>query len=95
MEQSQTIPLTIYKHRTPQPTEFHSRNIRQQPTLRDKNHLLLIFKFYIYSARNTKQQNFDYLKKTVKKIKELEKELTGSNQLKLLKKWIPFDHIID
>ena len=51
------------------------------------NHLLLIFKFYIYSARNTKQLNFDNLKITIKKIKEIEKELNRSNKLKLLKKW--------
>ena len=59
------------------------------------NHLLLIFKFYIFSARNTKQLNFDNLKKTIKKIKKLEKQLTGSNKLKLLNKWCPIDHIID
>ena len=59
------------------------------------NHLLLILKFYILSARNTKQLNFDNLKKTIKKIKKLEKQLTGSNKLKLLNKWCPIDHIID
>ena len=59
------------------------------------NHLLLIFKFYIYSARNTKQLNFDNLKITIKKIKEIEKELNSSNKLKLLKKWHPIDHMID
>ena len=55
------------------------------------NHLLLIFKFYIYSARNTKQLNFDNLMITIKNIKEIEKQLTSSNKLKLLKKW----HLID
>ena len=59
------------------------------------NHLLLIFKFHIYSARNTKQFNFDNLKITIKKIKNIEKELSGSNKLKLLKKWHPIDHMID
>ena len=59
------------------------------------NHLLLVFKFCIYSAKNTKQLNFDNLKKTVKKIKELEKELTEPNKLKLLQKWRPIDHISD
>ena len=59
------------------------------------NHLLLIFKFYIHSARNTKQLNFDNLKITIKKIKEIEKELNSSNKLKLLKKWHPIDHMID
>ena len=50
------------------------------------NHLLLILKFYIFSARNTIQLNFDNLKKKVKKIKKLETELTGSKKLKLLNK---------
>ena len=59
------------------------------------NHLLLIFKFHIYSARNTKQLNFDNLKITIKKIKNIEKELSSSNKLKLLKKWHPIDHMID
>ena len=61
------------------------------------SHLLLIFKFYIYSARNTRQLNFNNLKRTIKKnkIKELKKELTGCNKLKLLKEWCPVDHIID
>ena len=59
------------------------------------NHLLLIFKFYIFSARNTKQLNFDNLKKAIKKIKELEKELTGSNKLRLLNKWHPINDITD
>ena len=35
------------------------------------NHLLLIFKFYIYNARNTKQLNFGNLKIKIKKIKEI------------------------
>ena len=59
------------------------------------NHLLLIFKFYIYSTRNTRQLNFNNLMITIKKIKEIEKELTSLNKLKLLKKWHSIDHIID
>ena len=59
------------------------------------NHVLLIYKFYIYSARNTKQLKFDNLKKTIKKIKVLENKLTGSNKLNFLNKWRPIDHIID
>ena len=50
------------------------------------NHLLLIFIFFIYSARNTNQLNVDNLKITIKKIKEIEKELNSSNKLKFLKK---------
>ena len=50
------------------------------------NHLLLILKFYIHSPRKTKQLSFNNLKITIKKIKEIEKEITSSNKLKLLKK---------
>ena len=57
------------------------------------NHLLLIFKFYVYNARNTKQLNFDNLKKNNLEIKGLERELTGSNKLKLLKKGRLIDNI--
>ena len=58
------------------------------------NHLLLIFKFYICSARNTKQLNFDNSKTTIKKIKKLEKELTGPDKLTLFRKWRRTDYII-
>ena len=76
--------------------QYHSQFVYiPQSTPQSFMHLLLIFKFYIYSARNTKQLNFDNLKKTIKKIKHLEKELTGSNKLKLLKKCRSIDHNID
>ena len=58
------------------------------------NHVLLIFNFFIYSARNTKQLHIDNLMITIKKIKEIEKEVTSSSKLKLLKKWYPIDHRI-
>ena len=32
---------------------------------------------------------------TIKKIKEIEKELSSSSKLKLLNKWYPIDHMID
>ena len=79
-------------HSTPQSSIVGIFDNNQQSSL--LNYLLLIFKFYIYSARNTKQLNFDNLKITMKKIKELEKELTSSNKLKLLNKWHPIDHIV-
>ena len=80
-------------HSTPQSSTVVIFNNNQHSVL--INHLLLITKFYIYSARNTKQLNFDNLRITIKKIKELEKELTSSNKLKLLKKWHPIDHLTD
>ena len=97
MEQTQTMLLTIYKHPplhfTPQNSILAISDNNQHLEL--INHLLLIFKFYIYSARITKELNFDNLKITLKKIKELEMELNSSNKLKLLKKWHPIDHMTD
>ena len=59
------------------------------------NQLLLIFKFYIYSTRNTKRLNFDNLK-IISKIKEIEKELPIFNKLqKLLNKWHPINCMTD
>ena len=95
MEKTQAIFLKIYKHPTLQSTDSIVRLFDNNQHSVLINHLLLIFKYYIDSARNTKQLNFNNLKITIKKIKELEKELTGSNNLKLLKKWRSIDHIID
>ena len=74
-----------------------SRNIIQG--IFDKNqhselidHLWITFKFNVCSARNTKQLNFDNLRITIKKIKEIEKELTSPNKLMLLKKWHFINH---
>ena len=37
------------------------------------NHLLLIFKFYVYKARSIKEVNFNILKRKIKKVQEKEK----------------------
>ena len=58
------------------------------------NNLLLIFKFYIYSARNTEQLNFDNLKITIKGIKEIKKELSSSNKLKEMTSYWSYDWLI-
>ena len=39
--------------------------------------------------------SFDKLNITIKRIKEIEIELTSSKKLKLWKKWHPIDHMID
>ena len=39
--------------------------------------------------------SFDNLKITIKRIKEIKKELTSSNKRKLLKKWHSIDRMID
>ena len=80
-------------HSTPQSSILGIFDNNQHSEL--TNHLLLIFKFYIYSARNTKQLNFDNLKITIKNIKEIETKSTSSNKLKLLNEWHPIDHMID
>ena len=80
-------------HSTPQSSILEIFDNNQHSEL--INHLLLIFKFYVYSARNTKQLSSDNLKIKIKRIEEIEKELTSSNKLKLLKKWHPIDHMID
>ena len=85
--------FTNIPHSTPQSTLLWMFDNNQHSEL--INHLLLSFKFYIYSAKNTKQLNFDKLKITINKIKKIEKELTSSNKRKLLKKWHPIDHMID
>ena len=95
MEKTQTTLLKIHKYPTFHSTEFHSRNFDYNQHLELINHLLLIFKFYSYTTRNTKQLNFDNLMITIKKIKEIEKEFTSSNKLKLLKKWHPIYHMTD
>ena len=93
MEQTQTIYSQFINipHSTPQSSIVGIFDNNQHSML--IIHLLLIFKFCIYSARNTKQLNFVNLKTAIKKIKELEKELSGCN--KLLNKWRPIDHVID
>ena len=54
------------------------------------NHLLLIFKLYIYRSRKTKLLNFNVLLAEVKNIKKIEKKLsfiTDIRQAKFIEKW--------
>ena len=48
------------------------------------NHLLLIFKFYVYEARSTKEVNFNILKRKIKKVQETEKIYQRIMQIKTL-----------
>ena len=41
------------------------------------NHLFLIFKFHVFNSRMKKQLNFESFKIKIKKIKTIEKNLTG------------------
>ena len=60
-------------HSTPQSSALGIFDNNQHSKL--INRLIIIFKFYIYSARNTNQLHFDNIMMTIKKIKEIEKEL--------------------
>ena len=54
------------------------------------NHLLLIFKFYVYKARSIKEVNFNILKRKIKKVQEMEKNKSKNNSnkyAKYKKKW--------
>ena len=58
------------------------------------NHLILIFKFYIYNARNSRKLVFQRLITNIKKVRETEKNIT-SNYLKFEHKWCPLKNILN
>ena len=54
------------------------------------NHLLLLFKYYIYNARDRKHLVFEVLMKNIKNIYDTEKNLSDQNphqKTKVLTKW--------
>ena len=54
------------------------------------NHLLLIFKFHVYNARSIKKVNIDILKRKIKKVQEMAKNISQTNEnkyAKYKKKW--------
>ena len=54
------------------------------------NHLLLLFKYYIYNARDRKHLVFEALMKNIKNIYDIEKDLADQDphkKTKFLKKW--------
>ena len=57
---------------TPQSAMFVFLDINTNVNL-ISNHLLLIFKIYVYKARSIKEVNFNILKIKIKKVKEMEK----------------------
>ena len=56
------------------------------------NHVLLIFKNYLYKARKNKDLNFNILKNHLTKIRELEANLKASD--KYSKKWAVISNIL-
>ena len=57
------------------------------------NHIILIYKFYIYNSRNRGYLNIEHLKAIIDKTKRIEEE-TSKHELKIsskcLMKWRPF-----
>ena len=58
------------------------------------NHILLIFRYYIFKARLVKKVNVYVFKIKIKRLQETEKKVSQNNQkknLKYNKKWRDFD----
>ena len=87
LSKSITIPQT-----TPQSSIFGFLDINEHSML--INHLFLIFKYHVFNARKTKLLDFETFKVLIRKVKETEKNLLGSNKTKILKKWRPIDQVI-
>ena len=58
------------------------------------NHLILIFKFYIYNARNSGKLILRSLIANIKKVREIEKNIT-SNYSKFECKWRPLKNMLN
>ena len=78
-----------FPHLTPQSAIFGFLNISDKDNL-IVNHLLLLFKYYIYNARDQKHLVFEALMKNIKNIYDIEKNLADQDpheKTKFLKKW--------
>ena len=76
-------------HLTPQSAIFGFLDISNKDYL-IVNHLLLLFKYYNYSARDRKHLVFEALMKNIKNIYDIEKNLADQDphkKIKFLKKW--------
>ena len=61
------------------------------------NHILLIFKLYVYKSREKKLTNVNNLMAKILKVKKIEKEIALNNSMKTIafrKKWHLTDNII-
>ena len=55
-----------------------------------KNHILLLFKIYVYNSRKHEKISLKNLIKNLTKVKNIEKEIAGNNEKKIMlynKKW--------
>ena len=61
------------------------------------NHIILIYKFYIYNSRNRGYLNFEQLKAIIDKTKRIEEEISKHEFKKISKylmKWRPFTDVL-
>ena len=61
------------------------------------NHILLIFKLYVFKSREKKFMNLNNLIAAIRKVKTIEKEIALTNSMKSIaftKKWLIIDNLI-
>ena len=63
----------------PQTAIFGFTNIYSDDTLL-KNHILLLFKFYVYNGSKHENISLNNLLRNVRKFKDIEKEIPGNNE---------------
>lgn len=62
------------------------------------NHLLLIYKLYVYKARETENLSFNSLNSYIKKVKNIEEKISESDPIhkkKFINKWGKIKNILD
>ena len=68
-------------------TTIHIFYVEIQQDFKIINHLLLIFKLFVYKSRDEKYLNFHRLKNKIARVKNIEEQLLTIIQEKFLKKW--------
>ena len=94
--QNALLNILVLPNLTPQSAIFGFLNIEKEYYL-VINHLLLIFKLYIYKDRNCKRLNLQSLKRKIVKICNIEKDIAQKNtnkQKKFDEKWKAFEQIV-
>ena len=94
--QNALLNILVLPNLTPQSAIFGFLNIEKEHYL-VINHLLLIFKLYIYKDRNCKRLNLQSLKRKIVKIYNIEKGIAQKNtnkQKKFDEKWKAFEQIV-
>ena len=76
--QNALLNILVLSNLTPQSAIFGFSNIEKEHYL-VINHLLLIFKLYIYKDRNCKRLNLQSLKRKIVKVYNIEKDIAQKN----------------